>query len=268
MKRFTCILPIHNRITLNFAKRSLDSIVNQTLPANEILVYYDGIVNKDVDEYVKTCANNNRNVKQIGNSKNEGLGQALNRALHYTKYDHVVRMDADDFSLPNRFEQLIRFYHDENLDLCGSYITEVVQNARHVRKVPLIYKDLQKIGMFRTPMNHVSVVMNRNLVNKVGGYKTCFYAEDWYLWLRIFNVSKRVQNIPISLVDVDVDGYQRRSGLKTLSYDLKYLNKFFREGLIPLHWHVFNILTRICTRILPRSAVAMCYKNLLRSKGE
>jgi glycosyltransferase involved in cell wall biosynthesis len=61
---------------------------------------------------------------------NEGLAEALNFGLRYVRTEWVVRADADDYNLPQRFARISEFLaaHPE-LDLVGSALLELERTA-------------------------------------------------------------------------------------------------------------------------------------------
>ena len=46
-------------------------------------------------------------IKLLGHKKNKGLNQTLNDCLKVASGEYIGRMDADDISLPTRFEKEI-----------------------------------------------------------------------------------------------------------------------------------------------------------------
>ena len=62
-------------------------------------------------------------VTHVELGRNRGLGPALNHGLAHCDYDIVARMDADDVSLPQRFERQIELM-EAGYDLVGATIEE------------------------------------------------------------------------------------------------------------------------------------------------
>src|SRR4030042_6096810 len=89
-----------------YLKEAVESILNQTYRNFEFIIVDDASRDKSWD-YLKSLKD--RRIKLIRNKKNLGLAASLNIALRQAQGDYVARMDADDISLPNRFEEQIYF---------------------------------------------------------------------------------------------------------------------------------------------------------------
>ena len=50
--KFSVILPIYIKIDYIIFRKSFESILNQTLKPNEIIIIFDGPVKKNIQEYV------------------------------------------------------------------------------------------------------------------------------------------------------------------------------------------------------------------------
>lgn len=121
----------------------------------------------------------------------EDIGQvaALNKGLKMINTPFVARMDADDISLPTRFEkemsEMLNF--NPKVAVVGSWMQVIDQNNRpghvikgHIDSYPEYLFSLLKHSI---PLSHPSVIFRRNAVLKVGGYDMNFpYAEDFNLW--------------------------------------------------------------------------------------
>jgi len=117
------------------------------------------------------------------------LAGALNAGLHAARHGLVARMDADDLSLPGRFDAQAAFLSANpevvavgtairRLDHSGSVIVTDVPptDPREVRWRMLVENCLA----------HGSVMMRRDGVLGVGGYDpACEKAQDYDLWLRL-----------------------------------------------------------------------------------
>ena len=89
-----------------FLKEAIDSILSQTYKKFEFIIIDDGstdgslnIINEYSDERIKILVN----------PKNEGLIFSLNKGIELALGTYIVRMDADDISLPQRIEEQVSF---------------------------------------------------------------------------------------------------------------------------------------------------------------
>lgn len=266
---YSILMSIYINDTLLNVKSSVDSILSQTIISNDIVVVYDGPVSDDVLRYLEKFKNNFTFVQL---EKNSGLGAALNVGLSHCKNNWVLRMDADDICSIKRAEFLLKFINkkkSESLGAVGSYIKEINcdTNETAIIKYPENYNSNQKVNYFRDPIGHASALLNKDAVLSVGGYKTCLFFEDTYLWLRLLSRGYSLATVPELLYTAKVDGnfYKRRSGVKYLKIEIKNFFSFYKEGLITTRSFLINVFLRPIIRLLPIRILRFTYKNFLRS---
>ncbi len=90
-------------------KKSLNSILNQSIKNFEVIIYSDGS-NDNSDTIVKKIIKNkSSNILFLKSNINKGLTKALNYILKYARGKYLARHDADDISLRKRFEHQLNF---------------------------------------------------------------------------------------------------------------------------------------------------------------
>jgi len=132
----------------------------QTVKPAQLILVADGqlndklysIINNFIAEY--PCCN----IKFYQIKENVGLGNALNVGLSLCDYDWVARMDADDISLPARFQKQLEYLNAHpSIDICGTYVEEVQPESLRVlniRKVPLEHNSIVTFAKKRSPISH------------------------------------------------------------------------------------------------------------------
>lgn len=121
-----------------------------------------------------------------------GLVEALNKGLENADGYFVARMDADDISLPNRFEEQLKIFQEHpsvglvcsdiiTIDDCSKIIGKEVQKNKYPETLleSLTYRNISK------PIIHPTVMIKTELLKRVGGYRNYVVAEDKDLWLRL-----------------------------------------------------------------------------------
>lgn len=102
---------------------SIDSILNQTFTDFEFIIICD---NPSYDEGIALLyayKEKDHRIVLIENEKNLGLTKSLNKGITVAKGDFIARMDADDISLPERFEkQMSLLEKHPEIGVCGSII--------------------------------------------------------------------------------------------------------------------------------------------------
>ena len=179
----------------NYIKEAIESILNQTFKDFEFLIINDASTDNSKEIILSY---KDPRIRYFENKKNMGVARTLNRGLRLAKGKYIARMDADDFSLPNRFIlQYERLKRDRNLVIIFSDFDWVNEKGNYNSTYRLasspeeIFYELQ----FRNCLGHPTVIFNKKIiVNEFGGYDEKYEAEDNDLWLR---VSKKYKIVPI-----------------------------------------------------------------------
>ena len=236
-------------------KDAVESILNQTVKPEEVIIVVDGPVSTPLDvvicEYEKLpCC------KIIRLKENQGHGVARRTSLSYCSYDIVALMDADDISVPQRFEKelAILLNHDE-LSIVGGDIAEFIDSPENIvgyRKVPNEDNDIKEYIKKRCPMNQMTVMFRKHDVESVGGYLDWYCEEDYYLWLRMYLEGMNFANIPEVLVNVRVgkEMYQRRGGIHYFKSEAKLQRYMLQNRIIRVPTYIVNVLKRLIVQVL------------------
>lgn len=111
------IMPVYN--ARKFVAVAIESILAQTVENFEFFIIDDHSTDSSW-EVIKHFAEKDRRIKAFRNAKNHGLVKSLNSVIGKTRGRYVARMDADDISLPDRFEkQIALLERDARLVACG-----------------------------------------------------------------------------------------------------------------------------------------------------
>lgn len=216
------LLSIYANNTVEELNRCFDSIQNQNIILNEIILIIDGPVDKEIDTAIrKWCVS--ISIKKFPLHKNMGLAYALNYGLKLCTNDWVFRMDIDDVCLEDRFAKQIQIINENpNIDILGGNIKcfETYPYFLPGRKVPMSMPQIHRYIKYRNPVNHPTVFFNKNKILELGGYPDARLGQDYLLWIKALNNGLKIQNTEEILVSMKVDkkSYSRR-GLKNLKYD-------------------------------------------------
>ena len=112
MPRVSVIMGVYNINDKEVLQKAIMSILGQTFSDFEFIICDDGSTN-NVLEMVKDIAGNDKRIKIIQNEENKGLAYTLNKCLEVATGEYIARMDADDISEKDRFEQQIKILDEK-----------------------------------------------------------------------------------------------------------------------------------------------------------
>lgn len=213
---------------------AVESIIKQTLPPKQIIMVVDGPVGKDLKQTLTMLEKQYPVYQNIWSEKNLGLGGALALGEQYCTGEYIARMDSDDIAIADRFaKQMAVFDANPELELVGAYTQEFfdeIENLAKIKSVPEKHDDIVKFMTRRTPFCHQTIIFKRAMLLEAGGYKSWYYAEDWYLYIRMYLAGAKFYNLPEVLVYARINQatFARRGGLKYYR-SIKGLLKLMRK---------------------------------------
>lgn len=236
---FSVLISVYKKENPEFLDAALTSVEQQTVIPNEIVLVEDGPIPERLQSVVADHRSKFVNTfKVVKSIHNQGLGASLRLGTMSVSTDWIARMDSDDVSVPNRFElQLKAILNNPQLAIVGGQIQEFAGKLSNVvgyRKVPTSETQIQQFLKWRNPFNHPSVMINKNVLQKVGGYVSYGNLEDYYLWSRIIVQQYHVMNIDQVVLKMRVDKgmYQRRGKLSNLKYFYRLRNFLYTHRLL------------------------------------
>lgn len=270
---FSVLMSVYAKDNPAWVAQALDSVLNNAVAPAEIVVVQDGPVPTDLQQVLAQYAKRHGSIKLFPLEQNSGLGVALQKGLERCTHELVARMDADDISLPDRFEkQLARFAHEPNLAVLGGAIEEVDADSLRpvaIRRVPVVDKECKKFLKTRCPFNHMTVMFKKSLILQAGSYQPFHLMEDYYLWARCAAKGYVFGNLPDILLRARVNAamYGRRGGWKYFKSNLALQNEMLKCSIISFPYYLFNILIRFSVQVLiPKSVRQWLYQRILRAK--
>jgi len=245
------------------------SIFNQTRAPDELVVVFDGPVDITHEQAVESIGKLGV-VRLFRLEHSIGPGGARHYGIGAAAYDVVAIMDADDLSLPTRFEKQLALIESGQADVVGAWIREFEHQPGDmdiVRKVPLSHEDVLRYAKRRSPMNNVTAMFLKKKYIQAGGYTAMRTLEDYDLYVRMLLIGARFQNLPEVLVDVrgGRDMYKRRGGLAQIPIESAMLYRMYRAGFFTLGAFLSNWLIRTAMRLLPNTIRRVAYLVALRN---
>lgn len=272
---FSIAMSVYQKDNAAFFDRALQSITEQqTIMPSEIVLVCDGPLNSDLDKVIDTYQTKYPIFNIIRLPQNKGLGNALKLAVEKASNELIARMDSDDVSVSDRFEQQLAFFRNHpEIDIVGGDITEFIGKEENIvgkRAVPTTDAEIKEYMKKRAAFNHVSVMYKKSAVLAAGGYQEWFWNEDYYLWIRMQLKKAVFANTGTTLVNVRVgeEMYQRRGGKKYFQSEYGIQKLMLEEKMITTVTFLENVGKRIIVQLLlPNKIRGWVFKRFARTEG-
>ena len=271
---YTFLTSVYKNTKADEMRECVDSMENQTVKPEQIVVVLDGEVNEQLKEYIDFLANEKPNLYTIVPlAQNVGLGNALKEGMEHCRNELVARMDTDDICVLDRCEkQIACFEKDPDLSIVGADIAEfdtTIDNIVSYRKVPALHEEICEYLKSRCPFNHMTVMFRKSEVIKAGNYQHWHYNEDSYLWARMYLASCKFLNIPEVLVYARIDKatFKRRGGYKYYKSERDLFKFMYKNKIIGFFaYHKAKFIRFVVQVLMPNSVRQWFFKKFARSK--
>lgn len=271
---FALLLPVYGGDRPRFLRDAFRSTVDdQARRPDQVVAVQDGPVSQEL----RRCLDEIRErspvpVTLVRLEHNGGLGRALDAGLSASQHEIVARMDADDVSMPRRFELQVPVI-EEGADIVGSGLLEFGDDPGDTvvrRTPPSDPGEIARYARFHDPFNHPTVVYRRSAVLGAGGYRDLPLMEDYWLFARMIANGARARNIaePLVYYRVGADAYARRGGMRLLQSELRLQRLLRRDGFTTRAQYVRNVGVRGGYRLLPQWVRRPVYRRVIATYGE
>jgi hypothetical protein len=198
--KVSVILPVYD--ASRTLRQAVSSILRQDFADFELILLDDCSTDGSRELVAEYAAADSR-IRTIFHRENVGLPASLNEALQAARGEYVVRMDADDESLPHRLGVQLDFMERHpRVAVAGSYVYHMGARPEfdHLIELPTGSARVREVLRLENCIYHPSVIMRRAPIVRLGGYRAEFRnAEDYDLWLRARRLYE-LDNIPEPLL--------------------------------------------------------------------
>lgn len=189
MPRVSCVMPMLNAAP--YVAEAIESILNQTYEDFELIVANDGSTDTCaaiVQDYVER----DPRVILLDRSENKGIVYTRNELLDASTGEFSALMDADDISMPERFEKQVEFLDaSPDHDAVGSRVLLIDPAGSPMCTLP-IRETHEEIDRWHieaasgTALCNPTVMMRTEAMRAAGAYHAdTIWAEDYDLFLRM-----------------------------------------------------------------------------------
>lgn len=270
-KKISVVMSVYKHDNAKHFRKSVNSLLSQTHMPSEIIIVVDGVVNEKVNEELKYFSNIGI-ISIIRLKVNQGLSNALNVGINKARYDLIARMDADDICFENRFEKQLKYLNDKQLDFVGGQMIEFSKNIGEVisyRNVPLDHDKIINFMKYRAPFSHPTVLFKKEVFQKLNGYDTNIFPEDYDFFVRVYLEGFKMGNVNDNVLwfrlgeDLSA-ALKRRWGKNYAKNEFKLYKKFVKIGFYSKLDFLKAVLYKIPLRLIPFPLFKFLYFKILR----
>jgi len=270
---FAAMLCLYNKnVAAEVEEAVFSAFGNQTYPPSQLIVVYDGPIPDNVAAIIDVFSQHNDVVKIIFDHC-RGHGAARAAAVSVCKYNWIAIIDADDISMPHRFEKLLdivaRF--PQAAVIGGGFVEFEVENGAktlgHTVNYPVTAQEVRRYLANRSPIAQPTAMLRVAAVKAVGNYQHWFNNEDYYLWIRLASAGYQLLNVsePLIWFRTNPNLFARRGGVRYWWNEVKLQYFSYESGITTLGRLLSGALIRFIVQVLmPTKLRALFYKRLLR----
>lgn len=203
------IIPTFNR--WSYLKRAIDSVLNQTFTDFECIIIDDCstqteyMTNIICDDHRVVLIRLDQNLRAKYNARH-AQGLTRNEGIKIAQGEYLAFLDDDDWWEPDKLEIQIKEINKHTVHMCSSntYLHRKGKCKLYFpisKGIPQIITS--KLNSRTNLIINSSVVIKKDLVNNVGGFRLIIY-EDYDLWKRVMQFTNCVY-IQHPLVHYDGD---------------------------------------------------------------
>lgn len=231
--KISVLMSVYNGAS--YLHKSIESILSQTFTDFEFIIIDDSSTDttcKIITEY----ADRDQRLRLFKNAENIGLTKSLNKGLALAQGEYVARQDADDVSLPQRFEKQVALLNEHpevvlvscNLELINSegHLIGKLERACSPELIPWYLLFYNRLA------GHSQVSFRREIAKSLGGYlENRRYSQDYELWCRLVKVGKFAiipevllqQRMHSNSISIDKKSEQKAYSLNQVRHNIKQL---------------------------------------------
>src|SRR3989344_881067 len=260
------IMPVYNSEA--YIESSVESILNQSYTNFEFIIIDDASTDKTYDRLLKLIKIDKR-IVLVKNKRNEGVTKSLNKALKIAKGKYIIRMDADDWSYPNRFKlQVDLMENNPDVVVSGSYV-EICNSKlkmKNLRKYHLDDTTIRKHIFRYSPFAHPATIWKTKVLKENLYSEVIIVSQDYELYFRVGKIGK-FMNLDKPLLKLRMHNNSVSASKSGLQWNTTVLIRF---NAILMHGYemskfdkLYNFLQEIGIGLFPAKSRLFLF-NLLR----
>ena len=199
MPKISVVMSVYDE-PIEWIRTAIDSIVNQSFSDWEFIIINDKPEKSDSALLLSGYAEKDRRIRIITNEHNIGLTRSLNKGIKVARGHYIARMDADDMSLPQRFERQVEYLDNHpNILAMGSWTGTIDKNGNLLNAVCRYETDYRWVRaqfIQNSQISHPVAMFHRIINNELIQYdESVRYAQDYSLMVKILQYGE-ISNLP------------------------------------------------------------------------
>ncbi|NDK09409.1 glycosyltransferase [Candidatus Gracilibacteria bacterium] len=237
--KVSVIIPCYNEPE-NVFRRSLESVIRQTLEDIEIIIILDNPDNNELKDIIGEYQSRCDKIVLLTPENNLGRGNARNLGIWSAQGKYVAIHDADDIDAPERLGEQYD-YMEENPEV-GVVFSGTVFTDEQGSIIPdsKSTPTPESKSLFQKQLNHQTMFIKTEIIQAFGGYADINYGEDIDLWMRLYLEDIQMGKIdalhsyylsPLESSHSDYIEKLKKWRLSSLQFYVKYFRHTARDPL-------------------------------------
>lgn len=184
-----------------YLAEAIESILNQTFVDFEFIILNDKSTDSSL-KIIREYEKKDSRILVIDKELNVGPALLRNQGIDIAKGEFIVLMDADDVSMPTRFEkQLDVFENNSEIGVCGTWFTLFGSQIKSTLiKHAEFHEELKVKFLVDSCIGNPTVMIRKMALNNERFSPFFVPIEDYELWSRLVHKTK-FYNIQESLLN-------------------------------------------------------------------
>ena len=183
--KVSVLIPAYN--AEKYLGEAIDSILNQTFTDFECIII-DDCSTDNTWKIIQKYAKKDSRIVGVKNEKNLKLSATLNKGVDLCKAECIARMDADDWSYPDRLEKQYNIItKNPKIGILGGSMEVCNENLekQYIRKYYTQDTDIRANLFKHSPFCHPAIMVKREALSRQQYNELLNDAEDYDLYFRI-----------------------------------------------------------------------------------
>ena len=170
---------------IEYLKKQIESILNQTYKNIKLIISDDNSTNKEVQEELKKYQIKDKRIDLYIQEKNLGYTKNFGFLLEKSTAEYIMFSDHDDIWYKNKVEESLKKLKEENVDLVYVNSHQIDEEDKKIQENYFKYKNVPlintkgKLAISRCAGIGCSQIFTKQVKEKMIPFKENVMAHDW-----------------------------------------------------------------------------------------